>query len=322
MEAAWAPGTKLTYGAGLLVYHVFCDTRNIAELQRCPASISLLLTFISACAGSYSGSALANYIFAIRAWHILHGANWPLNKAEISTALDGATRLAPQSSKRPKRDPFTVSLLLQLRSTLDLSSPLDAAVFACLTTTFWSMARLGEFTLVALKTFDPRKHISRKCLREELDRKNRRVFVFALPWTKVSSTGEDVYWSKQDGLADLLTALHNHFLINDPPPDVALFSWRHSSGLRPLTRSTFTKRLDDAAIALQLPKLHYHGLRIGSVLEYLLRNVPFEAVKSMGRWSGDSFALYLRKHAVILAPYIQNTPILEEFSRLTLPPVC
>ncbi|KAH9913276.1 hypothetical protein B0H21DRAFT_669165, partial [Amylocystis lapponica] len=50
-----------------------------------------------------------------------------------------------------------------------------------------------------------------------------------------------------------------------------------------------------------------HGLRIGGTLEYLLRGRPFEVVKAIGRWSGDSFQLYLRKHAVILAPYLQDT---------------
>ncbi|KIJ53057.1 hypothetical protein M422DRAFT_131480, partial [Sphaerobolus stellatus SS14] len=57
-----------------------------------------------------------------------------------------------------------------------------------------------------------------------------------------------------------------------------------------------------------LPKMHGHGLHIGSVLEYLTRGLSFEQVKHMGRWKGESFALYLRKHAVVLAPYIQAVP--------------
>ena len=322
MAASWAPGTRDTYGAGILVYHVFCDTRNISEIQRCPASTSLLLMFISACAGSYSGASVANYIYAVRAWHTLHGATWPISKVEITAALDGAAVLAPPSSKRPRRAPFTVELLVQLRSGLDLNSPLDAAIFACLTTSFWSMARLGEFTVPSLKSFDIAKHITRGRIREDFDRRGRRVRVFALPWTKVAPTGEDVYWSKQDGMTDPSDALDNHFRVNNPPMNIHLFSWRHPSGWRPLTRSAFTKRLDTIAISLHLPKMHYHGLRIGSVLEYLLREVPFDAVKSMGRWSSNSFALYLREHAVVLAPYIQASSAMEEFTRLTIiPPV-
>ena len=61
-------------------------------------------------------------------------------------------------------------------------------------------------------------------------------------------------------------------------------------------------------------------MRIGATLEYLLRGVPFDVVKSIGRWSGDSFKLYLRKHAVILAPYLQNAPVFDDITRYTMPP--
>ena len=43
--------------------------------------------------------------------------------------------------------------------------------------------------------------------------------------------------------------------------------------------------------------------------------ILFDIVKSMGQWSSDAFTLYLRKHAVIMAPYLQGSPILEAFTR-------
>ncbi|KAG1807616.1 uncharacterized protein BJ212DRAFT_1303337 [Suillus subaureus] len=49
--------------------------------------------------------------------------------------------------------------------------------------------------------------------------------------------------------------------------------------------------------------------------------VPFETMESMGRWGGDAFAGYLRQHVVVLAPYLQDTPILKLFKRYALPPV-
>src|SRR4051812_41240846 len=124
MSFAWAPRTRETYSTGLLVFHVFCDSRDIPESQRCPVSTTLLLTFITTCAGAYSGSAVANYVFGIHAWHTLHGASWLISKIEVAAALEGASALAPASSKRPKRLPFTPDLLIQIRSTLDLTYPL------------------------------------------------------------------------------------------------------------------------------------------------------------------------------------------------------
>ena len=35
-------------------------------------------------------------------------------------------------------------------------------------------------------------------------------------------------------------------------------------------------------------------------------------MKVKGRWAGDSFQLYLQKHAVIIAPYIQAAPAVHE----------
>ena len=69
-----------------------------------------------------------------------------------------------------------------------------------------------------------------------------------------------------------------------------------------------------------MDSLKGHGIRIGATLEYLLRGVPFDIVKSIGRWSSDSFLLYLCQHAVVIAPYILGTPVMEAFTRYTMPP--
>lgn len=63
-----------------------------------------------------------------------------------------------------------------------------------------------------------------------------------------------------------------------------------------------------------------HGIRIGATLEYLLRGVPFDAVKVIRRWKSDAFLLYLRKHAEIMAPYMQPE-LHRELMNYTIPPV-
>ena len=48
--------------------------------------------------------------------------------------------------------------------------------------------------------------------------------------------------------------------------------------------------------------------------------MPFDVMKAKGRWARDSFLLYLQKHAMIVAPYIQATPAVHEaFIRYTMP---
>jgi hypothetical protein len=216
---------------------------------------------------------------------------------------------------------MTPTIISALATKFDLSKPLDAAVFACLTTTFFSVARLGEFTVPSLKAFLPHLHVKPSDVRRDQDRNGFQVTVFKLPHTKCATGGEDVFWAAQEGTYDPQAALLNHFTINNPPADQPLFAWRHPNGLRPLTKSEFLKRINLAAADLGLQSLKGHGIRIGATVEYLLRGVPFDVVKSIGRWSGESFLLYLRQHAVIIASFIQGTPVMELFTRYTMPPV-
>jgi len=326
LSHAWAPGTREAYGAGLLVFRVFCDQKvpPVSKTRGGPADEALLLDFLASCAGAYSGTALKNYFYRIRAWHTLHGLPWTMNDTRITAALTAVERLAPMSSRRPKRELFTPEVITKIRKHLDLRKPLDAAVFACLTTTFWSAARLGEFTVPTIRTFDPTRHVKRSdvAMNSNVRRLGLPVTSFSLPWTKCAPGGETVYWSTQTGNSDPEAALLNHFSVNNPSPNDALFSWHHSSGLlRPLSRQEFLKRVNTAAVAAQLSPLQGHGIRIGSVLEYMLCGPPLDVVRTIGRWSSNAFVLYLRKHTTILAPYIQNTPLLEPFTQLAMPHV-
>lgn len=313
------PNTREVYGSSILVFHVFCDSRNVQEDQRCPASSVLILAFLAGCAGLYSSSTLETYFYGIRAWHLLHGQPWLVDQAQASLTLEGARHFAPARSTCPKRAPFTTDLLLAIRSSLDLSLPLHAAVFACLTTSFFTIARTGEFTVSSLKSFNPEVNVKVADLRFDVDRHGFKVAVFHLPRTKTSATGEDVYWAAQSGPIDPEAALQHHFAVNHPSPSDALFSWCHRTGLRVLTWSAFLKCLQQASDQLGRGDLKGHGIRIGGTLEYLLRGVPFDTVKVMGRWNSDAFVRYLRKHAVILAPYLQDHPVLEPFMRYALP---
>lgn len=214
-----------------------------------------------------------------------------------------------------------MKLILEIRAHLNLATPLDAAVFACLTTAFYALCRLGELTTKTMKDFDPGKTVKRSDVEFDVeDRHHFRATKIFIPRTKVSASGESVYWAQQDNQTDPKTALLHHFAINDPKHDGHLFAWKHVKGMRPLTRNEFWKRINGIIKRAGLGDFKGHGLRIGGTLEYLLRGVPFDVVKSIGRWSSEAFTGYLRKHALILAPYLQESPALEPFTRYTMPP--
>ncbi|KAL1672789.1 hypothetical protein EV122DRAFT_294635 [Schizophyllum commune] len=294
MAWAWAESTLETYGSGLLIYHVFCDVRNIREFDRAPASEQLIKSWVAALAGSYSADAVSNFVAAVQAWHALHGLTWAIHAKDVTRLIKATRALAPPPA--PKRKPYTPSLMSQLRRPLDLSLPLDAAVWACMTTTFYTMARLGEFVVPNLAGFDPKRHVTRSHITTKPSG-DTVMTVFHLPATKAAPEhGEDVYWLPEPDGTDPLRALLIHFAVNNP-----LILAAHDVGAE----------LGPA-----------HGLRIGSNVLFLLRGVPFEAVKQKGRLKSEAFTLYLRNHAEIMVPYFAQHPdIQEQLTRISLPPV-
>ena len=106
MAHAWEVDMHATYASGLLSFMVFCDKKGIPEKDRAPASHVLLLSFVSTLAAAYSGSAISNYLYGIRAWHILHGIPWQIEKMEMDTLLKAAEKVTPPVLKAEKEAPL------------------------------------------------------------------------------------------------------------------------------------------------------------------------------------------------------------------------
>lgn len=323
---SFAPSTLSSYGAGLLTFHVFCDSRNIPDSQRAPVSTDLLSAWIATMAGTYAGASVRNYVAGLRAWSVIHGVDWKIQQDQLDTILRGAEKAQPVTAQKPQREPFTVSYIEDILSDLDTSNPLDAAVAACLTTSFYCVARLGELTVPSLKSFNPLNHVTPAQVRTGRDKNGFECTIIHVPHTKADQqTGEDIYFPSQLGDTDPSSKLRHHMELNKPTPSEHLFTYTHTTRggkatRNPLTKPAFLSRIHKAAKRKGRPALQGHGIRIGATLEYLLRGVSFEAVKVLGRWKSDAFLKYLRKHAEIMAPYLQPQ-LHEELLRYTLPPV-
>lgn len=96
------------------------------------------------------------------------------------------------------------------------------------------------------------------------------------PSDEIKSKREEVNWARQDGPSNPLSAFDKHL-----------------ETYRPLTRQTFIMHLNKVAKAAGLDPIHSHGIRIGAMLEYLLRGIPFDVMKVKGWWASNTFQLYL-----------------------------
>lgn len=323
LEETFAPTTRNTYGTGLFAFHLFCDAKGIDEEHRAPADPTVLASFISTLIGTYGSSTVRNYVYGVRAWHIVHGIKWSVNEHEIDALFKAAKKLEPKRTRKKAKLPWTIQHLTDICGKL-LDNPKDVAIRACLTTAFWGTARLGEVTVPRLNGFDPDRHVKITNVRHDVEDRNglKQTTIF-IPWTKSAmEKGEEIFWAEQNGPTDPQRALAEHIKINNPTRDEHLFTFKHGDGRRPMTRHIFLSRIENLAHEHKLPRLQGHGIRVGSTLEYLLRGIPFEVVKAKGRWQSEAFRSYLRKHAQIMAPYIQaDHDPREPFITYAMPPV-
>ena len=184
---------------------------------------------------------------------------------------------------------------------------------------FNSVVCTGEFTLTMFNAFDPMWHVKPSNMSNRTDQNDLEVTVFHLPKTKYAPEVEEVFWLCQDGVMDPKAALNNHLLTNNPPPNGLLFAYKHAKGLRPLTKKVFLDQINSIVPSLGEDSLKGHGIWIRGTLEFLLRGMPFDVMKLLGHWTSEVFMLYLCQHATIIVPYIQNHPVLEEFTHYTMP---
>jgi len=111
--------------------------------------------------------------------------------------------------------------------------------------TFYLIVRLGEFTVPAIRSFNPSKHITRENVSETVDCNNLPVTKFHIPSTKTSPMkGEATFWAAQDGPSDPRAALENHIQVNPADSNAHLFAWKHPKGIRPLSKAELSKRLN------------------------------------------------------------------------------
>ena len=87
MLHAWEEDTCMAYGAGLLMWHCFCDKKGTSKEARALATQPLLSLFFAHLAAAYSGKTISSYMSRVQAWHILHRLPWALKTAKMDTML-------------------------------------------------------------------------------------------------------------------------------------------------------------------------------------------------------------------------------------------
>lgn len=295
LEANWAPSTLASYAAAVSIFRSFCAHNGYLP-DSFPAKESVLCEFAASFAGSGAKSSVQNKLSAIKAWHTIHGAPWP-SHPRVSAVLGGVKNLSPETSRKPRREPVRLHLLEALHDALDLSSPLDSAIWAVASVAFWGQCRLGELLPSSPSKFDASKFPSRASTNF---RANRAAI--HLPWTKTNkSFGVSIPLPAQFGVSNPATALRNHMAVNSLHSSTPLFCYSHGGTAKMLHKALFMERCNAVWVSIGSSRLTGHSFRIGGTTELLLAGVDPDVVKVMGRWSSDAFLRYWRSVSDIVA---------------------
>ncbi|KAF5338277.1 hypothetical protein D9611_014623 [Ephemerocybe angulata] len=299
--SSYDENTRTTYAAGLRHFMDYCDNLvpPVPEDDRMPASKVLLAGFIGSWSSKVSGSSLRNWFSGLRAWHVINDAEWHGDDLFVTQLKVGARKLAPPTSKRPPRNPVTIEHLIALMHTLDISSSLDAAIWAAACCAFWGCCRLGELVCTLAGSFDAAKQPSRVFARVlfkstvTTSRTTQDAVCFHIPFTKTTKELGAELRITGDAVCSPVAAMKNHLFVNSGIPlQSHLFSYLVDGAWRHLTKSVMMARCEAIWTSYGLVHVDGHRFRIGGATELLVGGVPPEVVAAIGRWTSLAFLLY------------------------------
>ncbi|KAG2341709.1 DNA breaking-rejoining enzyme [Suillus weaverae] len=278
------PKTRENYGAGLLHFDQFCDSHNIAEDRRMPASDRLLASFIASCARKVATTTAQSWLAGLHFWHNLHSAQWNGN-ALLQISMARLAKLVPDSSKRPCHPPVTLDHMHALFRGLDLLNVFDAAVFGVACVAFWCCCRLGKLVIDSISSFDSSRHVSHGAPLHHRTLPNQTPFIIIrILWTKMThGEGADIIASKVDNLTNPISALEHHLSTNrDVPASAPFFAFECAGGgWAAMMRPWFLAHCNQIWKEAELPELTGHCFRIGGASELLLRGIPLDIIESI-----------------------------------------
>ncbi|EIN04464.1 hypothetical protein PUNSTDRAFT_20950, partial [Punctularia strigosozonata HHB-11173 SS5] len=124
-----APSTLQGYNSAVNRFIRFCRKEKIQRRFWLPADELVLCAFAASSKGRHAGSTVRNAIAGLKAWHAAQNAEWKGGK-QLKYILNGVENQRPLSSRCPPCFPVSRNFLRILRAKLNLSNPVDIAVFA------------------------------------------------------------------------------------------------------------------------------------------------------------------------------------------------
>ena len=289
--------TAITYSSALQSYVTFCQSHSF-PIDPTPDTLSFFTVYMS---HHIKPSSIDSYLSGI--CNQLEPFYPDVREARrhrlVTRTLRGCKKLRAIAThrKRPLRRTELVALAPIYTNSNEHD---DMLFFAILLVGFFALIRLGELVWPdSVKLQDPQKVTMRHTV-EMLP----NGFSFLLPAHKADRLfeGNRVIVQETASADDPVRPFKKYLTSRDTRFPFHSQLWLRADGSVP-TSGWFIRRLkhhfDD-------PNVSGHSLRAGGATALAKAGIPAHIIQAIGRWSSDTFQIYIRHHPVLLAALLYS----------------
>lgn len=292
-QATYADNTKRSYRTHQNTYMRFCGLLNLPPV---PAHTPMLCLYAAYLARFLVPQSVCLYLNFVGVIHKEFGFPNPLSDNWIlSTVLRGIKRTLGAPPK--PRLPITVSLLLGIRSRLNLNSSKHASFWAICLVAFFGLFRKAHLLPSSESTFSP-KHMF---IRSDFNFYQSSLYI-NVRWSKTIQLGQRTVTIPLVAIPTSplcpVTAVSQAFRLT--PGCTSTYQalcWRDSHACKNsvFTYKSFMASMKQILRELGVSSEQYgtHSFRRGGATFALEAGVPLDTISLLGDWKSDAMFLYL-----------------------------
>jgi hypothetical protein len=251
-----------------------------------------------------TANTLRKYLAGIQMWHTLHDVTFPeQTKLKVNTMLKSSAYVDVEAPKKPQKKAVTIAILIKLAEVLATGNPFQRALFDLCIVAFWGMARLVELTYndgsgplraqASLLTTDVKKG----------SEDGTEVTLLIVRGAKTADPGEEqtiLLRALPHMLCPVLAVNRRlseaeRYGKKEEDCDNSLFGFTEPGrGRQHITRPMAARALDKIWKACGFVGVSGHSFRVGGASIQRALGMPVEQICQRGRWTSDSYKLYLR----------------------------
>jgi hypothetical protein len=313
MDRALAPATHQLYLSAwktFNTYLVMSGVKNVFEVTD-SARQDVLVSFVIYCADSLkvAHTTIKTYLCGIKYFCARQGCSDPLTFvggqgfSKLQLVLKGIKKCHITGTQ--PRQPITIHVLSSMINVLDkglYGRYLDSMLKAAFLLAFFGFLRCGEFTTKS-SNFDP--EVNLKLSDITFQNSPQPVINLHLVTSKTDPfrKGVDIKIFPQDNHLCPLQAVSGYLQVRTPLNSCPNSPFFLLPDRVPLTRKEFTSLLRGVlqCVGNNTELIKPHSFRIGAATSAAKANIPDHLIKTLGRWSSDCYARYIRTPVSMLA---------------------